>query len=227
MPVDTKAELQTALAKLKTNLKNNFYKTLISSGFVDATLQEFETLANETIEIIEADLEAQDEKTKTLFSLHREAMLSHYLDVVNTLNAAITETDPYQMASHQKKIEELANVSKPRLKTVLYGLASSCAMLAAALLSAEMTWLVAGVVGFIATPFIGFALGLVLRAIAIPIGDKTKAEGYRLYAESSKHFQHAGAVHDLNQKRKKFPKIDESTIDGIELKELKKLKQIR
>lgn len=39
---------------------------------------------------------------------------------------------------------------------------------------------------------------------------------------SYKHFQHASAVSNLNEKRERLYKINKNTNDGIELNELKK-----
>ncbi len=217
MPEDTKTKLQTALAALKTNLKHDINSTLMLGEFayIDDTeipvvpaMQEFAKLINETIEIIEADLEAPDEPrtgTQPLVSLQREALLSHYLEVVNTLNRAITN-DPNQMNFHRKKLEELASVSKPALKTVLYKLASAFSFLAAALLNKELAIIAGLFVGAISTPFLGFALGVVLLAASIPVSDKVKATGYRFNAESSKHYYHAKAVYDMNKKKEKLSK---------------------
>lgn len=152
MPDDIKTSLEAALTQLKTNLKmcSNNVMTVGGPLVVENTevaiapaIQHFEKLANETIEIIEADIDAPNEKTKTFFSLHREAMLNHYLEVVNALNAAITETDHRKMVAHREKLQELARVSKPRIKAALNGLASACAFLATALLSREVTLLIA------------------------------------------------------------------------------------
>ena len=211
MPEDTKSKLQAALATLKVSLERNTEVTLALEGYfmfadsqtvaIAPAIQEFKNQANEAIAIIQADPLFRDETKageKPLNSLYREVLLSHYLDVVNTLNNAAVETEPGKIFSHQNKLQELARVSKPALKSVLYTLASALHFLGSVILTTK--------IGVEVTLLMGPLAGVAFGAALIPITDKLKAQGRHLYEESSKHRYHASIVHNMNKKKEEMNK---------------------
>src|SRR5690349_20891044 len=125
MPDNTKNRLQTALKALKENLTAcNVDAIVASDGYfvfadkqkvaIAPAIQEIKNQANEMINIIENDplfLDETKADEKPLNSMHREVLFSHYLDVVNTLNAAVGKTNPSKILLHQNKLENLASVS--------------------------------------------------------------------------------------------------------------------
>ncbi len=171
-------------------------------------VEEFKKLAEAVIAIVEEDLSTfnqenhENKKTKPLAPLYKQALLNHYLNVIIVLITVLDEPDPTKMAVHEKTIKDLGDASQPKLKALLYGLASLCSWLSI-VLSGKVLALAAGAAG----PAGGMAIGVPTLILA----DKIKVQANRLSDQSYAHYYHAQAIQSMEEK--KIKKLSEKNKD--------------
>ena len=193
--------LEAALDELRENLKLPIRELTGQDGNIISSIQtNIREQAEIVVEIVQADLamlsdnnQNAEETNKQLSPFYKIALRNHYFKMVETLNAALKDQDPKQQKKHADKLEELANISKPRLKAALHALAGYFAYIAGLFTAAQIGSLIT-----LAPATYG---GSLLATVPVSmVADEMKKKGKDFFKKSEEYSQGVQAIQKTQEK---------------------------
>ncbi len=198
---ETDSDLPALLQELKGNLnslqgKNSEALVRVRTDVheMTETVMNIKTMATIVFDVVEEELKPEQAEGA---QVKLDPLLKkHYIEIVKTLNAALTETDVEAQKKHAKELEELSSVSKPVLKTALHALAGFLLTAVSLIIATKAGAFIAATLPATTVAAASLGVGVSLSQVAGKVGNQANA----FYDQGMEHVAHAKTVHTANQR---------------------------